>query len=319
MATCLSGCQQSDSNGPDLFTPRFDLGEQWNSGRKQSLVVRALKPYLQTLLKRLDLYQRLKASRLYDLYWSIADRRIIDERSREVEFYRKVLEGFRQGDLIFDVGANHGFKTDIFLRLGARVVAVEPDELNQEVLTKKFLRYRLTRKPVVIVGKAVSDRSTVDKMWIDAPGSAKNSLSQKWVKTLRGDEKRFGHRLDFAQQREVETITLEQLIITHGLPIFVKIDVEGYEANVLRGLQRPVPYLSFEVNLPEFKPEGLECIKLLERIAPDGKFNYAADCQKGLVLERWLQSREFSEVLNACSETSIEVFWKTSGRACREC
>jgi FkbM family methyltransferase len=274
--------------------------------------VRGLKPNLQTALKRLGLYQRLKASPIYDLYWMMANRRIINDRSREVEFYRKLLEGFQKGDLIFDVGANHGYKTDIFLRLGAMVVAVEPDELNQDVLKQKFLSYRLARKPVVIVGKAVSDRNTVDKMWIDAPGSAMNTLSQKWVETLRGDERRFGHRLDFAQQKEVKTITLEQLIITHGLPFFVKIDVEGYETSVLRGMQRPVPYLSFEVNLPEFKAEGLECLELLGRVDPDGKFNYTADCLNGLGLRRWVEPREFSEVLNRCCESSIEVFWKTS-------
>src|SRR3989442_2261023 len=102
----------------------------------------ALKSWLQTLLKRLGLYHRLKASALYHLYWRIADRRIIDDRSRVVEFYRKVLDGFRKGDMIFDVGANLGHKTDIFLRLGAKVVAIEPDELNQQVLTQAFLRYR---------------------------------------------------------------------------------------------------------------------------------------------------------------------------------
>jgi FkbM family methyltransferase len=58
--------------------------------------------------------------------------------------------------------------------------------------------------------------------------------------------------LEFARRKAVKTTTLEELILTHDLPFFVKIDVEGYEASVIRGLQRPVPFLSFEVNLPEF-------------------------------------------------------------------
>lgn len=109
-----------------------------------------------------------------------------------MEFYRKLLNGFRSGDLIFDIGANHGSKVDFFLRLGARVVAVEPDEFNQGVLKRRFLDWRITPKPVTIVGKAVGDKVASQTMWIDAPGSAKNTLSSKWVETLRAYKERFG-------------------------------------------------------------------------------------------------------------------------------
>jgi FkbM family methyltransferase len=177
--------------------------------------VQTLKPYLQTALKRVGLYQRLRASYIYDLYWRIADRSLIEDRRREVDFYRNLLIGFEQGNLIFDIGANYGAKTSIFLSLGARVVAVEPDDVNQAILREMFLRYRFTPKPVVLVDQAVSDKSMVDTMWIDEPGSAKNSFSQKWVETLKADEKRFGHRLNFARQKEVQATTLEELVTTH--------------------------------------------------------------------------------------------------------
>lgn len=147
---------------------------------------------------------------------------------------------------------------DIFLRPGARLAAVEPDEFNQGVLKRKFIAWRITPKPVTIVGKAVGENIASQTMWIDAPGSAKNTLSSKWVETLRADEERFGERLDFAQPKQVETTTLKELMAAYGEPFFVKIDVEGYEPQVLRGLKRPLRYLSFEVNLPEFKAEGLE-------------------------------------------------------------
>jgi len=112
------------------------------------------------MFKRFGLYERARGSWIYDLYWSLADRRIIEDRRREVNFYRNLLDGFRKGDVIFDVGANQGYKSDIFLRLGAAVVAVEPDESSQEVLAQKFLKYRLNRKPLVIVSKAVSESSS---------------------------------------------------------------------------------------------------------------------------------------------------------------
>ena len=79
-------------------------------------------------------------------------------------------------------------------------------------------------------------------------------------------------------------------------------------------MERPVPYLSFEVNLPEFRPEGLECIQVLGRLASEGKFNYARDCRQGLALKEWATKEEFSAVLDSCTDESVEVFWKTSLR-----
>ena len=251
---------------------------------------------------------------MYDFYWKMADRRVIEARGKQVEFYRNILDGFRPQDLIFDVGANCGQKTDVFLRLGARVVAVEPDDANQSVLREKFLSYRFSPKPVVIIGKALSDRDSVQTMWIDGDGSAINTLSEKWVDALRSGPKRSHSDLDsqeFARHKEVQTTTLEQLMVAHGEPFFVKIDVEGYERTVLSGLKRPVPYLSFEVNLPEFRAEGLECIELLSCLAPDGDFNYVVDYEIGLGAKRWMKSGDISSMLEKSSASSVEIFWKT--------
>jgi FkbM family methyltransferase len=270
----------------------------------------SLKMRTQLFLRRLGVYHRLKSSYLYDLYWGFADRKLIENRRKEVEFYRRTLTELKKGDVIFDIGANAGQKTDIFLRLGAKVVAVEPDALNQEVLRQSFLGYRLLKKPVVVVGKAVSDESGSQIMWIDEPGSAMNTLSPKWVEELRTDASRFGKRLDFEQAREVETTTLEELIKSYGLPFYVKIDVEGCEESVLRGLQTAVRFVSFEVNLPEFKAEALGCIDHLERIAGGGYFNYTSDCLCGLMLESWMAKNKFMDVLHHCQESCIEVFWR---------
>jgi FkbM family methyltransferase len=257
-----------------------------------------------------DLYQRAKASWVYDLYWWFFDRKIIEDRRSETKFYQALLQGFREGDVIFDIGANQGYKADIFLRMGARVVAVEPDDASQQVLRQKFLKYRLSKKPLSIIGKAVSDRESVQRMWIDTPGSAKNTLSQKWADTLRRDDHKFGQKLDFGQWKDVETTSIDDLISKHGAPFFVKIDIEGHEINALKGLRQPVPYLSFEVNLPEFLNEGLECVRILGNLSADGAFNYSPDCRHGLLLERWLGSEDFSRVLSNCSDESIEIFWK---------
>jgi FkbM family methyltransferase len=277
--------------------------------------VQSLKRQTQTILKRAGLYHRLSTSGIHDLYRGIADRDWIAARDKHLNFYRRLLPELRHRDLIFDVGANEGFKSDLFLRLGARVIAIEPDETNQSILRERFWKLRLARKPVVIVGKALSDRNSVQTMLIDGPGSAVNTLSQKWADALKQNKARhtWGHcGLDFVQSRTVETTTLEDLIATYGRPFFIKIDVEGYELNVIRGLRQPVPYLSFEVNLPEFCSEGLQCVALLSELAADGQFNYAIDCERGLVLDRWLNRSHFQQVLQQSKESCIEIFWKSS-------
>jgi FkbM family methyltransferase len=273
-----------------------------------------LRTGVKSLLVRFGLYQRLKASWIYDFYWNLTDAQIIKDRQLEINFYRELLAGFRKGDVIFDVGANQGYKTDIFLRLGAMVVAVEPDETSQETLQQKFLKFRFAKKPLTIVGKAVSDRSRTETMWIDTPGGAKNTLSQKWAESLQGQDERFGVRLSFGNQKEVETVSIKQLVAAHGSPYFIKIDVEGHELSVLKGLATPVPYLSFEVNLPEFREEGLGCIEVLKNLAPDGRFNYTPDCRQSLVMGHWVESDEIASVLRSCNDESIEIFWRTSPR-----
>lgn len=274
--------------------------------------MQTLKSQVGSILKQAGIYNRLKNSCVHELFWRIADKRWIESRTAELEFYRSILIGFRRGDLIFDVGANVGAKTDVFLRLGARVIAVEPDECNQQILREQFLKYRIVPKPVRVVGKAVSDNSAVETMWVDGPGSALNTLSRKWVDALRQDKSRFEHTtdvLEFAQTRRVETTTIEQLISAYGLPFFIKIDVEGYELRVLRGMRCPVRYLSFEVNLPEFRSEALQCLEVLQSLAPTGEFNYLVDCKSGLALDRWVDKHKLSVILEQCSEKCIEVFW----------
>jgi FkbM family methyltransferase len=270
----------------------------------------------QNVLKHAGIYHRLKASRVYDLYWELMDHRVVAARQAELRFYSALLDGFRPGQLIFDVGANHGAKTEVFLRMGARVVAVDPDESNARLLKEKFQMLRLRRLPITIVAKAVTDRQTTETLWIEAPGSGKNTLSTKWVKILAEDDTRFGSRLTFRHKKEVPTTTLTDLIETYGMPYFVKIDVEGLEAAVLRGLQRVVPHLSFEVNLPDFSAEGLECVKLLERLDPAGRFNFAsgADAVLHLQLSQWASALDFADVLLGCNDKSIEVFWRASHR-----
>lgn len=268
-----------------------------------------------TVRRHSSFRHRLQSSFFRRIYWAIAKRETLVLRQREEDFYRKLLAGLRRDDLIFDIGANMGEKTDIFLKLGARVVSVEPDEACRAILQGRFLQYRLRPRPVNLVGKAVSDKVGTEQMWIDGPGSAVNTISRKWADELREHKQNFKHGhcgLDFSRSELVATTTIDELIGLYGVPYFIKIDVEGHELSVLRGLQRPVPFLSFEVNLRAFRREGMECAQVLRRLKEDGHFNYTPDCSSGLVLKQWLGSEEFCSALSSCTDESIEVFWESS-------
>src|SRR5262245_2022235 len=202
-----------------------------------------------------SIYWRLKTSVIQEVYGRLFNSVAIRSRSREVDLYRK-LAGVRPGDLVFDVGANDGSKTAVFLKLGARVVALEPDEKNQHILRDRFLRHRIFPKPVRVVGVAVGHTVATATMWIDGPGSAVNTLNPKWAECLKKNRESFhcSHcGLNFEHRKVVQTTTLEKLIAEHGRPAYIKIDVEGFEVSVLRGLRQPVPFVSFEVNLPDFR------------------------------------------------------------------
>ena len=265
------------------------------------------------------LRHRLQSSFVRRVYWAFAKREALVSRQREENFYRQLLVGLQRDNLIFDIGANRGDKTDVFLKLGARVVSVEPDDACRAILRDRFLQYRFRPCPVTLVGKAVSDKTGTERMWIDGPGSAVNTISRKWANELKEHKESFKHGhcgLDFSRSEQVETTTVEELMKLHGVPYFIKIDVEGHELSVLRGMQRHVPCLSFEVNLRVFRDEGIECVQVLRRLQ-DGCFNYTADCSSGLALKEWLGAEEFCAVLRSCADESIEVFWKSNSSLAR--
>jgi FkbM family methyltransferase len=269
-----------------------------------------LKTLLQRILRGLGLYTWFKEeSFAYDVYRRFKDGRPVAWRTGELRFYRGLLGGGGEAMLVFDVGANRGQRTDVFLRLGARVVAAEPDEANRRLLARKY-HGLLRERPVTIVGKAVSDVIGARTMRITSPGSGLNTLSEKWVRTLGENPGKLGARVEYPLQRSVETTTLAELMDSHGEPRYIKIDVEGHEPQVLRGLARPVDFVSFEANLPEFLPEAAECVGILDQLSPRGRFNLSERCYRGLDLASWQSASEIVATLGGLGERTVEVFWR---------
>jgi FkbM family methyltransferase len=162
------------------------------------------------------------------------------DAARAAAMERFYAEFVKPGDLVFDVGAHVGDRIRAFRRLGARVVAVEPQPAMARVLRLMYGRDRDVVIETTAVGRAAGmvamqinvanpTISTASQAFIAAAASSPRWDSEQWTATV-----------------SVPVITLDDLIVRHGAPAFAKIDIEGFEAEALNGLTRAIPALSFE-------------------------------------------------------------------------
>ena len=56
----------------------------------------------------------------------------------EQALYQGLLSSFDPPFLVFDLGANVGHSCQMFLNLGAKVICVEPEKKNLEILHRRF-------------------------------------------------------------------------------------------------------------------------------------------------------------------------------------
>ena len=156
---------------------------------------------------------------------------------------RKLFYGslIKKNDLCFDVGANVGNRILPLLKLGAKVVAVEPQDGCCKILKHKF------GKNIEIVTKGLGERDCIKNFHISNANTI-SSFSDEWINLVK--KHRF-KEYTWNKVIKLEMTTLNRLIEKYGMPKFIKIDVEGYELDVLKGLTIPVEIISFEYTVPE--------------------------------------------------------------------
>lgn len=225
----------------------------------------------------------------------------VRELEKQEEYFMALLQGVKPGGFMaFDIGANEGFVTETLLKKGLRVIAVEPDPRSIRVLKARFSR----DGRFFLYPEAAGEREGKAELFLEAGGGALSTVSLKWKGLVEGG----GYRLrsGYGQAgRQVGVIALDSLIAAHGLPCFVKIDVEGYEVQVLKGLTQKVPLVVFEANLPEFLAETLECCNRLYTIDKEALFNYSSDFI--LRLESGVPFTVFRDLLPTLKERCIDI------------
>ena len=188
-----------------------------------------------------------------------------------------------KGDLCFDIGAHFGTKTENFLQLGAKVIAVEP----QPLLCQEMIKRCRNNKNLIVINKGVADKPGCLDMTIIDDCDSISTMSEKWKTKGRflEDYKRPGTRLV-----SVPVITLDSLISEYGAPKFCKIDVEGFEKEVLAGLTKPIPYISFEF-MKEFIDDAKSCANYLKSLGA-ARFNFSRKESMKLFFNDWVLPEE---------------------------
>lgn len=211
---------------------------------------------------------------------------------RQRSLRRLYSEFIHPGDLVFDIGAHLGDRSSAFAALGARVVALEP----QPRLLRWLQRLARQQPEIVCLPLAVGRAPGKAELALSLRNPTVASLDSRWREHLRTTTAGFRH-VRWEDSVTVTVTTLDELIRQYGRPNFCKIDVEGFEVEVLAGLSQTLPALSFEFVNGTLE-QALRCLEELERLGRY-EFNVIAGEQRRFIWPSWQDPDSLRQWLNA--------------------
>jgi FkbM family methyltransferase len=206
------------------------------------------------------------------------------DRERDAAMDRLYARFVSPGDLAFDIGSHVGDRIGAFRRLGASVVALEPQPECAHCIRTIYA----ADAGVTLVEAACGPSPGTLSLHINSANPTVTTASPEFVQAADGAGGWEGQVWDRAI--EVPVTTFDQLIAEYGMPDFAKIDVEGFEAHVLAGLTRPIKALSFEFTTIQ-RDVADRCIARLAELGPY-RFDVAVGETQKLTFEHWIEAGE---------------------------
>lgn len=196
-------------------------------------------------------------------------------------FYAALLQ---PGELAFDIGAHAGNRSAALLAADARVVALEPQPLFASVLR----RFYGGNPSFTLIAAAAGASETKTELLVSSRTPTVSTVSGDWAAQVSAD--RSFSSVDWDQRVSVPMRSLDSLIAQFGVPALCKIDVEGYEHEVLLGLSQPIRSLSYE-----FVPAALErawpCLERLQSLGYQ-EFNFIKGEYPRFASPSWLSAAD---------------------------
>ena len=271
-------------------------------GNGDGFVDRKVPTYTRTIEKpdHLTCSERTAKARAMNIIGSLKSDPALSNLKRSLEVYygdpardaamdRLYASFLKPGDLAFDIGSHVGDRIGAFRRRGARVVALEPQPDCAHVVREI---YRDDDR-VTLVESACGPKPGRLTLHINSANPTVTTASTDFVKAADGAGGWEGQKWDRAI--EVPVTTLDALIATYGRPAFVKIDVEGFEGDVLAGLSQPLPMLSFEFTTIQ-RDVAFACIGRLGHIGRY-QFEVALGESQKLEIGRWISGDQMAQFI----------------------
>lgn len=277
-------------------------------GRVDIVVVSSFKNVIRSIINAVSNRHRINDSTLYKAYIRVVHPGYAKKKLAEKRFYQDLLSQ-TEASVVFDVGANVGSKAAIFLEVARKVVCVEPTPRTARILQDRFR----DKANIIVLAKGISSRSGFAALHIFNDADNLNTFSPYWVDALKPSDRSFGDAASVATDIiNVPTTTLDELIREYGLPCYVKLDVEGYELEALKGLSVKVPIISIEANLPVFSTQTIECLARLGNQWPEARFNYVSeDPPTSFVNSKWVTASEIQAIVRNSQARYMEIYCTT--------
>ncbi len=169
---------------------------------------------------------------------------------------KKIVQFFKKKNLInfnciFDVGAHKGETIKFFLKnfKFEKIYSFEPIPETFELLEKNINLLGNFKKKIVLENSALGsvERKISIKQMVESSSSTIRDINQNSKYFNKKKKLLYSSKDDFFKEIEVNQITLNKYITIHSIEKidFLKIDTEGYELDVLIGLEKKIEKVRF--------------------------------------------------------------------------